>query len=212
MWLKEIPSGLAVRSQRDPLIRSGLIAEDKRVPSDLSLGKRKLTCVSLEDKGWAWLADHMDASVWESKNAAAVLQSLLQHLSRFLRLRELVLADLMCVPPEKQRLEEATATTPAKVSRSSAADLSEQISHTYAQLSGHRSGARVRLSQLRLKLAHVSRRQLDETLERMSRAGVVVLNRLDNPAEIGEDDRAAEFITSIGEPRHIMQMEVPVHV
>ncbi|TWT94167.1 hypothetical protein Pla100_37770 [Neorhodopirellula pilleata] len=63
-----------------------------------------------------------------------------------------------------------------------------------------------------IRISHVIQQQLDETLQRMSRTGVMVLNRLDNPAEIAADDRAAEFTTSIGEPRQIIHMEEPAHV
>ncbi len=219
-WLKEIPKGMAPTSARKALIRNGLIEEGKRVPEGQN-GNRKITFLALEDKGWQWLGDNMDAPIWKSQSATEVLQAALVQLSRHMQEKRIVLGELLS---QSFTNEDQSTTFTKAVSRDSfhqdspreqsesAREIMDRIATTYERLAEHRPGERVRIADVRHALSDIPASGVDDALERMSRAGNVVLNRLDNPKEITAADEEAAFTNSIGEPRHIMHMEIRAHV
>ena len=116
----------------------------------------------------------------------------------------MVLADF--IESAEKTASEAVADVPATDV------IADRIVMAYRSLAHDRSNGRVRLKDLRRKLSDVPREQLDFVLSKMTRDGVVVLNRLDNPREITPEDDAAKLISPLGDPRHIMHMEIPAHV
>jgi hypothetical protein len=224
-WKADLkPDHITDKPKRDPLVQSGLISVETRrreIP-----GKRasRGLYLTLEDKGWAWLADHLDAPISRSQAAADVLTSVLRMLQRHLERNNMVLADFIETLPEddKTTIGELQVTD-SHVLQPQALHgeqhdslalegLEDRVTAAYATLSGHRSNARVRLADLRQKLSDIPRKQLDHVLQEMSRDGRVVLNRLDNPSEITSADEEAKLTSPLGDPRHIMHMEIPVHV
>lgn len=265
-WLADLPATLASKPRRSGLIRDGLIAEEKQPrprPGKRTVQALRLT---LQEKGWAWLADHLQAPLSPSKAAAEVLQGLLAALQLHLERHRLALADFLvgdhasgdAAVPESDTGDSgagdsdtrqgeaaldamgqgragqgrAVAPQPATgdfqppacgglqpagglaAATDAAPDdsVAERITAAYAVLAEHRSNGRVRLAALRSELADLPRETLDTALQRMLRAGKLVLGRLDNPLEITPEDDAAKLLTALGDPRHIMHMEIPAHV
>ncbi len=204
-WKADIkPAHITDKGKRDSLVRYGLISEQQQkreIP-----GKRATRGLffTLEEKGWAWLADHLDAPLSRSAAAADVLQSVLKMLQSHLSKHRMVLADF--IDSEEENASEAVADVPATDV------IADGIVTAYRSLSDDRSNGRVRLKDLRRKLSDVPREQLDLVLNKMTREGVIVLNRLDNPREITPEDDAAKLVSPLGDPRHIMHMEIPAHV
>lgn len=222
-WLADLKGTLADKSKRTSLIRAGLIVEQKR--PRVRAGKRTVRAIqlTLEDKGWAWLADHPTAPISHSKAAADVLQALLGIIAVQLERNRLALADFMTPDAVEAALPVVTEPRPARIEKpqrfnaeepdESLGELLEsRIADTYAELAHHRSAARVRLADLRRRLSDLSPEQVNAALRKMTREGRVVLNRLDNPLEITAEDEAAKLLTPLGDPRHIMHMEILAHV
>jgi|GEM_PF-1881964 len=222
-WLADLKSTLAEKSKRTPLIQAGLIVEEKR--PRVRAGKRAAQAIqlTLEDKGWAWLADHPHAPISQSKAAADVLQAVLGIIASHLERNRLALADFMtaeaaeATPPSASNSQPASPEAPQHSSiedpDASLGELLEtRIADAYAELANYRSAARVRLADLRQRLSDWSPEQVNVALQKMTRDGRVVLNRLDNPLEITADDEAAKLVTGLGDPRHIMHMEILAHV
>lgn len=208
-WLKDLPSHIVEKSKRDPLIRAGLIEEEKKrleIP-----GKRatKPLFLTLSDAGWLWLSEHLTLDVSRSNYAADVLNSFLKMLKTHLDQHQVALADFVSgaeLPEEnaaEQRAFEDAAADPAS--------LADRIRDTYRRLSGNVSNARVRLADLRRELSDVPRAGLDEQLQEMEREGGLVLNRMDDPREIAADDETAKILTPLGDPRHLVHMELSRH-
>jgi hypothetical protein len=149
--------------------------------------------VSLTDKGWGWLADHLDADL-SSKSPAGnlVLQRLLGRLKEYLGREHLSLADLI-VPAPPPTLD-------------GAASPEDQVVKAYLSLSKGQTNVRVRLAALRSALPSIPPGTIDEVLLGMTSSGKASLYRLDNPAEIRDEDREAVLRTPSGEERHIVYL------
>jgi hypothetical protein len=128
------------------------------------------------------------------------------HLGR----QSLVLADFVDI--ESQVSVSADREDSVPNIREDSRAIQDQIIAAYAILSNHRSNVRVRLADLRSELPDVPRQQLDHVLQRMTGDGLIVLNRLDNPLEITPEDEDAKIVSPLGDPRHIMHMEIHAHV
>lgn len=216
-WLSEIADGLSKKQTRDSLIASRLISEEKRTRRAPGKRATRSIFITLEDRGWAWLADHMDSAIWKSKSAAEVLQGLLKQLGGYLDRKQMALGELFVASESETRpLQDALVTDSGSASNSTTkgqpvamgSPASDQIASAYARLSSNTSHARVRLAALRQELSHLTREEVDRSLRDMAKAGTIVLNRLDNPVEISDADEAAMIRTSLGDPRHIMHMEI----
>lgn len=231
MWLSEIAGGLSGKPLRDGLIRSRLISEEKqekKVP-----GKRttRPLFIILEDRGWAWLSDHMDLPIWRSNTASDVLQGLVSQLRAYMDRQQIALGELLSntqaashaagISDHQDAIVNAAADTPradtpraetprATTPRAETAVVRQEIAATYARLASKQSNSRVRLAAIRHELSEFAREDVDVALRAMLNDGEIVLNRLDNPAEITLEDEAAMIKTSLGDPRHIMHMELPV--
>ena len=226
MCLYEIAVGLSGKPLRDGLIRSRLISEEKqekKVP-----GKRttRPLFIILEDRGWAWLSDHMDLPIWRSNTASDVLQGLVSQLRAYMDRQQIALGELLSntqaashaagISDHQDAIVNAAADTPradtprAEIPRADTAVVRQEIAATYARLASKQSNSRVRLAAIRHELSEFAREDVDVALRAMLNDGEIVLNRLDNPAEITLEDEAAMIKTSLGDPRHIMHMELPV--
>jgi hypothetical protein len=81
----------------------------------------------------------------------------------------------------------------------------EQIRDACLELTGGKLRERIRLAELRRKLP-ANRESLDRGLFAMQASGTLVLFRMDNPAEITEDDESAALFIA-GNPRHLVYLE-----
>jgi len=170
------------RVERDQLVKAGVI---ELLPvAKPGRGKQ----AALTERGWAWAQENLDAEVCQSKMAAEVLEAVLKHLKRYMETHNLALSEIIRPAPEYPR-----------------ADLEKLVQEVYFRLSRGRSNVRIRLSELRNCLQGMSRSELDSTLLRMQRNGVLSLYGLDDPREIGIDDEQAA-INIAGFKKHIVYM------
>lgn len=175
------------RPLREPLAKAGLIALQRT---------RHGIEIDVTDRGWAWVAGHLDAPLPASSAAAGpILQAVLGRLGSFLDARNLALAEVFTEPPQ--------STAPTEKPRSN--DLRQRIRDAYQRLSGGKSGERVRLHELRRQLDDVDRATLDQTLLSMQREEDLVLMKLANAADIAEEDRRAAVVVG-GHPRHVVYL------
>ncbi len=222
MWLSDIADGLKQAPNRKELIRAELISEAKQRRRRAGKKTTHQLVVCLEDRGWAWLSDHMEQPVWKSNSASEVLQGLLLQLQGYLSRNRLVLGELFTSSSGLENDESEDAETGAGEKQPTASGITsdatrersplpigERVALAYARLAGNESFARVRLADLRGELASISREELDAALQQLASDGVIILNRLDDPREITAEDKEAMLRTVLGDPRHIMHMEIP---
>lgn len=191
-WLKDVKPDPGAPA-RERLIREGLIATAKKK----SPKGAQASFLSLTDAGWAWLGDHLDVDLNTTSNAGTqVLRLLLGRLKAFLDRKNLALGEFMTA--------EAPGEAPAETV--AADDPRSLVATAYYALSSGRANARVRLADLRRELATIPRPVLDAALLDLATTGEASLYRLDNPAEIGPNDREAVLRTPSGEERHIIYL------
>jgi|tagenome__1003787_1003787.scaffolds.fasta_scaffold20816668_2 hypothetical protein len=189
---RERKKGDLKREYRDPLVRRGFIAVEKRGRTEF---------LRPTDLAWSWVEEHLDLRLGRTKPTGA-LTAVLGRLREFLAREGLALADFI------QPGRKARSTVPAD-GASIAGDrrkLFERIRDACLATSGGRSHTRVRLTALRAALPDVDREALDEELVRLSRSGAVALFPLDNRAEITfEDERDALDLSGV--PQHLVYLE-----
>jgi hypothetical protein len=175
---------------RKRLQASGMIeAENRRPPA----GGRATSFVSLTDKGWGWLGDHLDADLRTKTPAGTdVLHRLLLRLKAHIERKKLSLGDL---------LAPSGADDPV-----AGDDLEIRVTKAYLSLSGGQMNVRVRIADLRHVLASTPRPKLDQALLGLASRGKASLYPLDNPAELHSEDRDAVLHTPSGEARHIVYL------
>ena len=187
-WKKDIKPALE-SAPRKRLIKSGLIEETKRKPSDK--GRSILYC-SLTDRGWAWLGDHLGEDI--NTRSPAALEILVQLLHR------------MQVHLSKSELTLAEFINSSQAGGSDPDNLPERVYAVYLVLAGGKENVRVRLADLREALPEVSREVLDRTLLKLAEARRGSLFPLDNPLEITGRDRDAVLRTPSGDERHVVYL------
>ncbi|HKP64398.1 MAG TPA: hypothetical protein VJV78_46995 [Polyangiales bacterium] len=166
---------------RNQLIQLGLLEIEKVKPQ----GER----VCLTDKGWAWAAEHLGSTdLTKARVTVRTLQAVLLRLRDHLAANDASLASFVApeinVPPQ----------------------LGARIRNTCLDLGQGVVKKRVRLRELRDRLADVPRARLDGELVRLQDAGALVLYRIDDPTDIAaEDERAALHVA--GAPHHILYLE-----
>ena len=172
------------KKQLAPLIDDGLIVLEKR---------GRANHLVLTDRAWRWSEEHLDAPFSHSLNAAPPLKALLPKLKAYLAQTGTPLAELLtAVPP-------ASAEPPRE-------HIDAAIRSAYLELSGGRWETRLRLAQLRARLAGYARAAQDEALLRMQREGRLVLYPLDDPQDTSAADREAALFLG-GAPRHLVYMK-----
>jgi hypothetical protein len=186
-WLKDIKPDPGAPA-RNRLQANGVIEQEKRKPSS---GGRGASFVSLTDKGWGWLGDHLDADLLTRSPAGTeVMHRLLLRLKTFIEEKQLSLGDLIL---------------PGQIDESGKGDNVEQrVIEAYMALSGGQVNVRVRLADLRRHLSTIPRSRLDQALLDMESSEKASLYRLDNPTEIHAEDRDGVLHTPSGEERHIV--------
>jgi hypothetical protein len=189
MWKADIrPAGVADNKVRKRLRDERLISEEslrREVPGKRATRSLKIT---LEDAGWAWVSENLDAQLPRSAAAADVLQGLLQRLQQYLLQADLALAEFL-------------------VSASVVPDLEQQIVAAYRALDTNGRGERVRIADLNRELRDIELSVLHRELLAMQSEDKLTLFVLDNPREITEADRRCEITTVLGDKRHIVYME-----
>ena len=188
MWKSDIrPAGIGDNKVRKSLREERLISEEsqrREVPGKRATRGLKIT---LEDAGWAWVSENLDARLPRSAAAADVLQGLLLKLQRYLQRSDLVLAEFLASEPE-------------------VVDLEQQIVAAYRALDTHGRGERVRIADIAGELSNVELAELHRELLAMQSQDKLTLFVLDNPREITEADRQCEITTVLGDKRHIIHM------
>lgn len=163
----------------------------------------------LGDKGWAVLAGSLDDGLATPSNAGAEIFGLfLRKLKSYLDGRNLSLGDLF-VPaePPVETMTPTAAPSPAPIeSVDGNGDAARRIASAYLGLSGGQANVRVRLSDLRRATPSIPRAEFDRALFDLEASGEASLYRLDNPHEIGPEDREAVVRTPLGEDRHIIYL------
>jgi hypothetical protein len=109
-------------------------------------------------------------------------------------------------PSSEQR---ATVDTPkavhTKEPRVVPPDLEARVREACLNLAQGHTKQRIRLTDLRREV-HAPREVVDQALTAMQNSGKLVLMRLDNPAELTQEDDAAA-LSIAGNPRHLVYLE-----
>lgn len=179
---------------RDPLVRAGLISVEK---------KNRLLILHVEDKGWLWAGQNMNADLSGRSNAGgAILRDLLQRLAAFISVRNIPLAELLAAGPQSPAIIDRSHAAPAMAPVDSA-ELRERIRAAFLKLSGGAYNGGVLLSNLRKELAGIDRPILDQALLAIAREESADLMQLDNRIDITDADRQAALMIG-DEPRHLL--------
>ena len=79
MWKSDIkPAHMTDKPKRAALVHHGFISVETRKREVAGKRPSQSLLFTLEERGWAWLADHLDAPISRSSAAADVLQLLLE--------------------------------------------------------------------------------------------------------------------------------------
>lgn len=182
MTLKDACTG----DRRTRLVRAGLIEVER---------EGRTFRVSLLDAGWDWAATNLDAPFWaQTKLAAPVLAGVLARLRDGLSAHDLVLADLFPCPE-----------APLSSSTARPEDLHDRIRDVCLAVGGGAGRVRIRIAELRTRLADVPRAELDAALRALEAGGALRLFPLDDPRSIDETDRHAA-IGSGDHARHLVYL------
>ena len=191
-FLTNLPADSTVRK---PLVRAGLIAENKRANPGAKT-TRAVTYLSLTEQGWAWCQENM---TWPKKarlpRSGMVLELLLPRLHAMLQRGEAVtsLGDFI-----SQSESVPVVPTPPRP------DIHQAIRDACRDLANGREGVRIRLVDLRGRLTAFAAEEITRGVSDLSHKGELSLYRLDDPREIQPADREAAVLTSTGEEKHIL--------
>lgn len=193
LWRLLISEGQAYLAD----IRPKLKRHDRKALIEAGFMEEKWCCnprnsraiyVYLTDKAWAWIGDHMDATLpHQSPAAGPIFQSFLTKLQPVLKSHRITLAEI---------LGSAKETFPNK-------NLEQRLREAYFHLSGGAGSIRIRLAQLRQKLEDIPRHELDKLLLKLQREEKLVLSPLDDAREISLADQQAALNVA-GFKRHII--------
>jgi hypothetical protein len=175
--------------RRKELAAHGLVSLEKR---------GRATHVIITEKGRGWVEANLEASCSKSPAAASVLETVLTLLQEHMIRYGFTLAEFISpeegVSPDSDR--------PGKP------DLADRIRLAYLELSQGESNVRVRLADLVRLLDDLAPGDVTDELISMQKSGRygVVLWPLDDPRDIGPEDRALAVKLG-GVERHILYME-----
>lgn len=200
--------GLAPKD-RQPLESEGLITIERRPYTDRQGRRAYANFVAPTDRAWAWAAEHLDARIGRSTDAAPILEGLLQRLKVAIDGERLSLADIFLPetpdPSAGLRVVDPPSTPPAPRDID---NLGPRIRSVCLDLAQGQHNVRVRLAALRRRLSDIDRETLNRQLIAMQRDGELVLYPLDDPQEISGTDRSAA-LSIAGAPRHILYLRPP---
>lgn len=212
------------KSVRDRLVAAGLIAVSKRrkPPKNLST-----MYIGLTESGWARLNRGFDFSFPPQANTVDTLQRLLKIIKKHLDANGATLGEFIAGTRYRNTLEEesnqsrnqeSNGDQPTKlIDRDSndhrpveivydAVDVPRLIENAYRRITHGHENTRVRLAELRREIPGIDRDELDRALIEMADKGEVALYPLENPLEIGDDDRTAALYVPSGHVRHILYL------
>ncbi len=192
----------AAKKPRESLKRARLIEVEKRVRPSRSKRKMKVTFLRLTDAGWARCNEDM---AWHKPRGRAerFLHALLQRLKVLFERQNGVasLADFI-VTSAPETVSSSAPPTGNKVPPNT--NLDARIRAACLELGGGREAVRVRLADLRKRLADVPADELTAGARELSRRGELTLYPLDDPRQITPDDEAAAIRSSTDVPQHIL--------
>lgn len=191
---------------RDTLLRAGLLEVEKRI-KPRGRSKTVTTYIRLSDAGWAWCNQNMS---WMKPrgNAEKLLDSLLQRL-KILFDRQTVASSLADFVNKSTPVANSSSEAPIEKATSTPAvpqhvKLDERIRAACLELGGGREAVRIRIADLRKRLADISADALNEGVRELSRRRELTLYPLDDPRQITPDDELAAIHSSTGVPQHIL--------
>ncbi len=181
---------------RDPLVRARLISVEKR---------NRAIFLNVEEEGWSWAADHMDAELSTRSTAGSfVLRDLLARLAVFAKLRNIPLAEILSAAPPPSTAGDVLHIEPPPVPPlPQPADLRERIRAAFLKLTGGALNTRVRLADLRVLLSDLDRATQDKAILAIAGETDADLLQLDNRIDITDADREAALYVG-AEPRHLL--------
>jgi hypothetical protein len=195
-FLKDIESTSITPGKRQPLVRDGLIVEEKR---KLPRTGRSALYLLLTDKGWTWCQNNLDREIKSrSLLSTPILRRLLIVLKTYFENQGSVVSFGQLIQQARPRKAISVIRTDPPL------DLEEAIARACLDLADGRDNVRVRLADLRDRLRGVPKDTLDQKLLEMEQQGKLSLYRLDNPQDIFAEDRAAVLHTATGNERHIV--------
>lgn len=179
------------KGHRDRLVKSGYLETPNKPPAE---GGRKVMHLVVTEAGWGWLAQNLVGGLPDRANTVKPLTRLLELLKFDLDRRQTSLGEFIVAavkPP---------SSPPPRP------PLNQLIQEAYLSLSSGRENVRVRLADLRRKLADVPRSELDAALIDLANQGRLALYGLDDPLDIRPEDREAAIRTATGLERHIVYL------
>jgi hypothetical protein len=183
----------ADKSPRDSLQRARLIEVEKRQKPS---AKRKVQSMYLRltDAGWAWCNQDMS---WQKPRGKAekFLNSLLQRLKVLFERQGTVasLADFI-----------NNTTAAANSTLETETNLDGRIRAACLELGGGCEAVRIRIADLRKRLANVPKAELTAGIRELSRRRELTLYPLDDPRQVTPEDEAAAIHSSTGVAQHIL--------
>ena len=179
------------KDYRDRLVKAGYLEAPKKKPAT---GGAPSIHLIVTEAGWGWLAQNLVGELPARANTVKPLTRLLELLKLDLDHRQTTLGEFIAAA-----VKPPTTLTPRR-------PLIQLIQEAYLTLSSGRENVRVRLADLRRKLADVSRSDLDAALIEAAGQGRLALYGLDDPLDIHPEDREAAIRTPTGLERHIVYL------
>ena len=178
--------------------------------------------LALNDAGWAWAANHLNADL---PPAQQTLADLLATFDGYLRRSGATIADIIGSaevenPQSQKQPGQAKGRTKAPFKGSKrgtskkrptprkppSPPIRVRIEDAYLKLTGGRKNESVRLSKLRATLADVDRSLLDSALRDILKGDqTAFLLRHDDPRQLTPEDHDAAF-SPFGEPFHVLRI------
>ena len=211
-------------AERKQLVEAGLVKVEKR---KAVLKTRGADYAVLTEMGWNWAEHHLDAPLPKKGDAALiVLHQVFELLKVKIDAGEISLGRLFAsselatkptgviqITNDEQFSDAIQAIEDAPLRHASSdlpMDVKQRLYNACFQISGDGVyGVRIRLAELRSKLADVPRPELDNALRDLERTEAAAIMPLDDPREILPVDEAAALSNSQGKKRHILYLSRP---
>jgi hypothetical protein len=165
----------------------------RRELSDLKLLAHKKvkrsSALELTDNGWRWVMDHLDSDLPKTDQ---MLNGVLKRLHQFLQTNSISVQDVILNHP----LAPARETPPEPVAQT----VKEALLQAAQELGGAHA-AQIRLRDLRPKLHHFSRQDVDAAILALHQDETISVIPIDLPTDIDAHDTEAA-IEIAGRPRH----------
>lgn len=179
------------RTSREKLKRAGLIEVGKA--KNPATGRDVIT-LELADSGWAWASREITEA---PPTGYGALYAVLNNLARFMKRRELILADVFGRTNEPTPLFAAEPKT-----NGVSEDLEAHVRRAYLSIA-KQPGDRIEIADLRERMSDVPRDTLDRELKRLVRAQRILVEPNDNTADVTPRDHEAALRLG-GEQNHLM--------